>query len=41
MLPPILEVQKFLQAGDDAESGVKLYVSNLDYGVTNHDIMVL
>ncbi|KAL1806075.1 hypothetical protein ACET3Z_029143 [Daucus carota] len=37
-----MQVQELLMPGGmDMESGTKLYISNLDYGVTNEDIKVL
>lgn len=37
-----MQVQELLMPGGmDMESGTKLYISNLDYGVTNEDIKVV
>lgn len=34
------QMQSILVASSDADSETKLYISNLDYGVTNDDIKV-
>lgn len=37
-----MQMQEMLMPGGmDTESGTKLYISNLDYGVTNEDIKVV
>ncbi|KAE7996816.1 hypothetical protein FH972_001506 [Carpinus fangiana] len=38
---PIFQQQMMLGGGSNTEEGTKLYISNLDYGVTNEDIQVL
>lgn len=37
-----MQMQEMLMPGGmDTDSGTKLYISNLDYGVTNEDIKVV
>lgn len=37
-----MQMQELLMPGGmDTDSGAKLYISNLDYGVTNEDIKVV
>jgi hypothetical protein len=40
LVNPIFQQQMMLGGGSNTEEGTKLYISNLDYGVTNEDIQV-
>lgn len=39
-LDPIFQQQMVLGRGSNTEEATKLYISNLDYGVSNDDIQV-
>ncbi|KAG6734763.1 hypothetical protein I3842_01G286000 [Carya illinoinensis] len=41
VMDPIFQQQMVLGAGSNTEEGTKIYISNLDYGVSNDDIQVL
>lgn len=40
VMNPIFQQQMMLGGGSNTEEGTKLYISNLDYGVTNEDVQV-
>lgn len=40
VLDPIFQQQMVLGGGSNTEEGTKIYISNLDYGVSNDDIQV-
>jgi len=40
VMNPIFQQPMMLGGGSNTEEGTKLYISNLEYGVTNEDIQV-